>query len=214
MSRWSAATATPSMGRNRGYGSEYGSSYDAALDGARGMRGLALGALGSGIRSVGVGQAASRTTYGADPWGAGPFGRLGQATDDGSVPVNDPGLNMPAAASGAAGALASMSMGAGALAALGTGLSGATSGALVGAIAGGRGNRVRFAGRGALAGAVIANVAATIAGGIAWAGASQLATAGGADAEAVKSGAMTFTLANAGLAALEIGAMVLTKAAG
>lgn len=212
MSRWSAATATASMGRNRGYGSEYGSSYDAALDGARGMRGLTLGALGSGIRAVGMGQAPSRTTYGSDPWGSGPFGRLGQATPDPTIAV-DAGVNVPAAASGAAGALASMSMGTGALAALGTGLSGATSGALVGAIAGGKGNRLRFAGRGALAGAVIANVAATIAGGIAWAGASQLATAGGADAEAVKSGAMTFTLANAGLAVLEIGAMVLTKAA-
>lgn len=233
MSHWSSNMARPAMGRERGYGSEYGSSYDPALDGLRNggvMRGLGsvgTGALGSGLRSVGLGSGIRDirgTTYGANPWGAGPFGAVrsvprwsvGQATDDGTVaspsgtaPTTNAGASQMS--HGLAQSLSQVTTGMAALAALGTGASGAASGGLVGAIAGGKGSRMKYAGRGALAGAAIANAAATVMGGIAW------VAAGSAPAdmnvEAVKSGAMTFTIANAVLTALEITAIVMTGAA-
>lgn len=205
MSRWSGATRAQVMGRQRAYGSD-GTSYDAGLDGVRG-----LGRLAGGIRDVGLGA----HPWGSHPWGSRPYGGLGQATPpdvvtaEGTPPVPPPSSSLAAS-------LSSMTVVGGVGAAIGTGLSGATSGALVGAVAGGKGNRARMAGRAALAGATIANVAATVVGGIGWVGASQIAQRAGLDAagvEQVRSGAMAFTLANAGLSVLEIAALVLTGAA-
>lgn len=84
MGRWTSQTARAGMMRQNAWGSEYGATYDAALDGLRGLAGT-RGALGSGIRSIGLGSGirsvglghASRTTYGANPWGAPPYGGLG-----------------------------------------------------------------------------------------------------------------------------------------
>lgn len=189
----------------------------------RGLGQVAAGSLGAGLRAVGLGQAES--TYGADPWGSGGTyaGRrlrgLGQATDDGTVAppsgTNAPTNNdLPSMMSqGLANTLSQVTTGMAVMAALGTGVSGAASGGLVGGIAGGKGQRMKYAGRGALAGAAIANVGATVMGGIAWAAAGSVAMPTGTNVDAVKSGAMTFTLANAALAVVEIGAIVLTKAA-